>query len=132
MIVHFYPNSWDLAKMVTRTVDGKEVEELYDPNINNVLEEVAKLAATFGLARIIIEGHTDSSMKGNVPLSLVKELSLNRANSVKEALVREYGLDPNQFNVEGMGWERPANPSDPMNQALNRRVEVKVYSAEAG
>jgi hypothetical protein len=29
-----------------------------------------------------------------------------------------------------MGWARPADPSDPDNHAKNRRVEVKVYSAE--
>ena len=97
--------------------DGKTVEELYDPNVNNVLEEIAKLAGQFGAARIIIEGHTDSSMKGQVPAALVKELSLNRANAVKEALVQKYtDLDPNQFNVDGHGLgpagrpERSAQP----------------------
>ena len=48
-------------------VDGKEVEELYDPNVAFVVEEVGKLAGQFGAARIVIEGHTDASMKGQVP-----------------------------------------------------------------
>jgi OOP family OmpA-OmpF porin len=121
-----------LHKKVVREEDGKEAEVLYDPNVDLVLEEIAKLAATFGAARIIIEGHTDSSMKGTVPASLVKDLSLNRANAVKEALVEAFELDPNQFNVEGLGWDRPANEDDPLNQAKNRRVEIKVYPAEAG
>jgi NitT/TauT family transport system substrate-binding protein len=30
-----------------------------------------------------------------------------------------------------MGWDRPADPSDPDNGAKNRRVEIKVYPAEA-
>ena len=55
-------------------MNGKAVEELYDPNVDNVLEEIAKLAGQFGSGRIIIEGHTDSSMKGQVPSTLVKEL----------------------------------------------------------
>ena len=98
-----------------------------------MLEEIAKLAGQFGAARIVIEGHTDSSMRGRVPENLVKELSMNRANAVKEALVEKYkSLDPNQFDVEGMGWDRPADPNDPLNQAKNRRVEIKVYPAEAG
>jgi NitT/TauT family transport system substrate-binding protein len=131
IIVRFFPNSWDLRKKVTRKVDNKDVEELYDPNVDLVLDEVAKLSGQFGAARIIIEGHTDGSMKGQVPASLVKELSLNRANAVKEALVQKYpSLDPNRFAVEGMGWDRPADPNDPDNNAKNRRVEVKVYSAE--
>jgi OOP family OmpA-OmpF porin len=98
--------------------------------VDNVLEEVAKLVGTFGLAQVIIEGHTDSSMKGRVSPNLVKELAHNRASAVKEALVRKYELDANQFAVDGLGWDRPADPNDPLNQAKNRRVEIKVYAAE--
>jgi NitT/TauT family transport system substrate-binding protein len=133
VVIHFFPNSWDLNKKITRTADGgKEVEELYDPNVAFVVEEVGKLAGQYGAARIIIEGHTDGSMKGNIPKSLVQELSLNRANSVKEAIVRKFAsLQPNQFSSAGLGWDRPADPSDPDNGAKNRRVEIKVYPAEA-
>ncbi len=131
VIIHFAPNDWDLDKKVSKIIDGKEVQQLYDPNVENVLEEVAKLAGTFGLARIIIAGHTDSSMKGRVPADLVKELSLNRANAVKQALAKNFDLDPNQFNVEGVGWDEPADSSDTLNQAKNRRVEVKVFSPES-
>ena len=131
VVMHFFPNSWDPFKKVNKTVDGKAVEELYDPNVNNILEEIAKLAGQFGAARIVIEGHTDSSMKGQVPSSLVKELSLNRANAIKEALVQKYtDLDPNRFNVDGVGWDRPADPTDPVNHTKNRRVEIKVLTAE--
>ena len=70
-------------------------------------------------------------MKGKAPDALVKELSLNRANSVKEAVVKEFKLDPNKFNVEGFGWDHPADASDLLNHAKNRRVEVKIYMAEA-
>ncbi len=132
VFIHFFPNSWDLHKKVTKKVDGKDVEEMYDPNVDFVLEDIAKLVGQFGAARIVIEGHTDSSMKGKVPPSLVKELSLHRAKSVMEQLVQKYSLDPNQFGVEGMGWDRPADSNDPENHAKNRRVEVKVYPAEAG
>jgi len=132
VVIHFFPNSWDLNKKVTRSQDGKEVEELYDPNVSFVVEEVGKLSGQYGAARIIIEGHTDGSMRGQVPKGLVQELSLNRANSVKEAIVRKFGsLQPNQFSTAGMGWDKPADASDPENAAKNRRVEIKVYPAEA-
>ena len=114
----------------------KDVEVLYDPNVDFVLEEIAKLVGQFGAARVIIEGHTDSSMQGRAPASLVKELSTNRANAVKEALIKKFDqLDPDQFNVEGRGWEVPApgnDPSDPEFHHKNRRVEIKIYPAEAG
>jgi NitT/TauT family transport system substrate-binding protein len=132
VVIHFFPNSWDLNKKVTRTVSGKEVEELYDPNITFVVEEVAKLAGQYGAARIVIEGHTDGSMKASVPKSLVQELSLNRANAVKDAIFKKFPtLQPNQFSSTGVGWDRPADATDPNNHAKNRRVEVKVYPAEA-
>jgi NitT/TauT family transport system substrate-binding protein len=132
VVIHFFPNSWDVNKKVTRTVDGREVEEMYDPNVGAIVEEVGKLAGQYGAARIIIEGHTDGSMRNQVPKSLVQELSLNRANSVKEAILRKFpSLQPNQFSTSGMGWDRPADASDPENNAKNRRVEVKVYPAEA-
>jgi NitT/TauT family transport system substrate-binding protein len=134
VVIHFFPNSWDLTKKVTRTVDnGKDVEELYDPNVSFIVEEVGKLAGQYGAARIVIEGHTDGSMKGQVPKSLVQELSMNRANAVKEAIVKKFGsLQPNQFSTAGVGWDRPADSADPENAAKNRRVEIKVYPAEAG
>jgi NitT/TauT family transport system substrate-binding protein len=128
VVIHFFPNSADPLATVERTVSGKKVEERYDPNVENVLEEIAQLAGQFGNARIIIQGHTDASMKGQVPVEAVKELSLKRANAIKEALLKKYNdLDPNRFNVDGAGWDRPV---DPLNQTKNRRVEIKVLTAE--
>src|SRR4029077_6228824 len=109
-----------------RNADGKDVEELYEPNVGFVVEEVGKLAGQYGAARIIIEGHTDASMRGQVPKGLVQELSLNRANSVKEAIVRKFNtIQPNQFSAAGAGWDKPADPADPENAAENRRVGNK-------
>lgn len=130
VIIRFFPNSWDVHKKVPKKGKPGD-EEDYDPNVDSVLEEVGKLAGQFGAARIIIEGHTDSSMQGQVPAALVKELSLNRANAVKEALLQRFtALQPERFAAEGMGWDRPADPNDPSNHAKNRRVEIKVYTAE--
>jgi NitT/TauT family transport system substrate-binding protein len=124
VVVHFFPNIWDLRY---RKADG----DLYDPNVDNVLAEVAKLAGQFGAARIVIEGHTDSSMKGTVPFEAVKQLSTQRANAVREELLKKYASIPmNQIAADGVGWQKPADPSDPENHAKNRRVEVKVYPLE--
>ncbi|MEP7352855.1 MAG: phosphate ABC transporter substrate-binding/OmpA family protein [Acidobacteriota bacterium] len=131
VVIHFSSNSWDLTKKVTETINGKPVDNLYDPNSPFVVEEIGKMAGQFGAARIIIEGHADSSMKGRVPEDAVQELSANRANAVKEAILKKFPtLQPNQFTSAGLGWSRPADATDPMNQAKNRRVEVKVYPLE--
>jgi NitT/TauT family transport system substrate-binding protein len=132
VVISFFPNSHELKKKVAKKdASGKDVEVLYDPNVDFVVEEIAKLAGQYGAARIVIEGHTDGSMKGAVDGGLVKDLSLNRANAVKQELVQKFKLTPNQFTVNGLGWDRPADPNDPNNHAKNRRVEVKVYPAEA-
>jgi NitT/TauT family transport system substrate-binding protein len=128
VVIHFFPNSFDPMSTIERVVNGKKVEERYDANVENVLEEIAQLAGQFGSARIIIEGHTDASMKGQVPVEAVKDLSLKRASAIREALLKKYtDLDPNRFNVDGVGWDRPV---DPLNQSKNRRVEIKVLTAE--
>jgi outer membrane protein OmpA-like peptidoglycan-associated protein len=70
-------------------------------------------------------------MKGKVSDKEVKNLSLARAEAVKKALVAKYKFDPNKFTIEGKGWDAPADPSDTLNQALNRRVEIAVYPVES-
>jgi len=130
VVIHFFPNSADLRKKIVRRLDGKEVEEPYDPAVDLVLDEVGALAQQFGNSRIVVEGHTDGSMKGQVPASMVKDLSRQRAGAVQEALVDRFSFDPNRFAADGLGWDRPADPDQPDNHALNRRVEIKVYSAE--
>ena len=130
VVIHFFPNSADLRKKIIRKADGREREEAYDPMVDLVLEEVATLAQQFGNARIVIEGHTDASMKGKVPADMVRELSLERAGAVKNELVGQYKFDDNRFAVDGLGWDRPADSERPDEHSLNRRVEIKVYSAE--
>jgi NitT/TauT family transport system substrate-binding protein len=131
VVINFFPNSADLHKKVPKVVDGRQVEEPYDPAVDAKLEEIAKHAGQLSAARMRIEGHTDSSMRGQVPEELVKELSMNRANSVKEAIVKKYKFDPDKFQVDGLGWSKPADPRDPWNHPKNRRVEVHVFQAEA-
>ena len=130
IVIHFFPNSAELRKKVIRRIDGKDVEEPYDARVELVLDEAGALAKQFGNARIVVEGHTDSSMKGAVPAAMVRELSLERARAVKDALVEKFKFDDNRFAVDGLGWDRPADDDHPDNHALNRRVEIKVYAAE--
>ena len=132
VVVQFFPNSSDLYKKVEkRGPNGEAAEGLYDPNVDFVVEEIAKVSKQYGAARILIEGHTDGSMKNQADPALVKKLAEDRANAVKEAIIKKFQLPPNQFTVNGLGWDRPADPNDPNNHAKNRRVEVRVVPAEA-
>ena len=103
---------------------------MYDPSVDATLEKIGRMVGQYERAQVAIVGHTDSSMKGKVPVQAVKELSNDRAKSVRESLVRKYKFDQNKFIIEGKGWEEPADPADPNNQAMNRRVEIQVFTPE--
>jgi len=108
----------------------------YDATIPATLEEIGKLAGRFGNAYIIIEGNTDASRKGIVPTDLVRQLSYDRADAVRKAIMEQYKFDPNKFKVIGNGWDNPlpgcTDPGNSEHNKKNRRVEVKVFPLEAG
>lgn len=128
--INFYPNSSNIFEPQHDEFGNALASTLYDPNATATLEKVGRLAGQYERAVIAVVGHTDSSMKGKVPRSEVERLSLDRANSVKNALVKKYNFDPNKFVIQGKAWDEPADANDPMNQALNRRVEISVYPPE--
>ncbi len=129
--LHFYPNSWDLRKTITARENGKDIEKPYETGVDAVLEEVGKLAGQYGAANIVVEGHTDGSMRGQVSSQMVKELSGNRAAAVKTEILKKFpNFNANQFSTDGAGWDKPFDANDPNNHALNRRVEIKVIALE--
>lgn len=133
IVIHFPPNEFRIfidANGDIVPLDNTETQ-LYDPNARNVLKEISSLIGQFGTARVIIKGHADSSMRGKGTSGAdVRELSRLRGESLKECLVNLYEIDPNQINVEGFGWDRPADPTDPNNHARNRRVEITIHPSE--
>jgi outer membrane protein OmpA-like peptidoglycan-associated protein len=69
-----------------------------------------------------VVGHTDSL--GTDVYNL--ELSLQRANAVRSALV-EAGVSPDALTVEGAGSTAPIAPNDTEEgRSQNRRIEVEV------
>lgn len=72
--------------------------------------------------KIAIEGHTDD--KGSLTSNL--KLSQNRANSVKEYLVKK-GIATDRITATGLGETKPIVPNDSnANRDKNRRVEFKI------
>jgi NitT/TauT family transport system substrate-binding protein len=128
--INFYPNSANIYEPQHDELGSPLKNTLYDPNVDATLEKVARLSGQYERALIAIVGHTDNSMRGQIPRSEVEKLSMDRANSVRMALINKYKFDPNKFVVEGKGWDEPADPANPQNQALNRRVEISVYPPE--
>lgn len=69
---------------------------------------------------VLIVGHTDSDGADEANLTLSKK----RAESVKNALVKEFGVTANRLTTDGKGESEPAGPNTtPQGKANNRRVE---------
>ena len=90
------------------------------PDSSALLDDIATTLKHFPKWRVRITGHTDS--KGDAAYN--EELSMNRANAIKQALV-ERGIDAARLETLGTGEKQPVASNDtPEGQALNRRVEL--------
>jgi outer membrane protein OmpA-like peptidoglycan-associated protein len=69
---------------------------------------------------VTVEGHTDAA--GGDAYNLA--LSRARAQSVRDYLVRQHGIDAARLRTAGYGEEQPIEGSDPQS-ALNRRVQFR-------
>lgn len=69
--------------------------------------------------RFKIEGHTDA-VGGDV---YNQDLSLRRAEAIKDHLTSQFGVDAGSIEVEGKGKQGLADPSHPDSE-LNRRVRI--------
>ncbi|MCI4667486.1 MAG: OmpA family protein [Bacteroidia bacterium] len=86
------------------------------------LQRVKKFLQLNPRVKVQISGHTDNT--GN--RSSKEELSLNRANSVKDYLIRQ-GIPAYQMRVKGFGMYKPiASNKTAAGRAKNRRVEIEV------
>lgn len=128
--INFYPNSDNIFEPAHDEFGTAVPNTRYDPTVDATLEKIARMVGQYDRSHIAIVGHSDSSMKGKVPEKAVKDLSMDRAKAVSKALVDKYKFANQKFIVEGKGWDEPADSNDPYNQALNRRVEVQVFTPE--
>jgi len=99
----------------TMTEDSKAVVS----EISNILKENTKI-------KFEIAGHTDSRGKDD----LNKQISQDRANSVKEFLI-SLGIDSNRIIAVGYGEEFPIAKDDENGLSeINRRVEFKILGEQ--
>ena len=86
------------------------------------LEKIKEILLENPNGQLIIEGH--SSADGNDKLN--KELSLNRAKSVKDHLIK-LGIDANRLEIISFGAEKPIGDNESISgRKLNRRVQFKA------
>ncbi|MEZ4858698.1 MAG: OmpA family protein [Flavobacteriaceae bacterium] len=93
------------------------------PESYGILREIAEAMKTEPTKNILIVGHTDSDGSENYNLGLSK----NRAASVKNALVNEFGIAAERLTTDGKGESDPvAYNTTPSEKAKNRRTEFIV------
>ncbi len=84
------------------------------------LKGIADVLTANPEVRVKIVGHTDSDGADAANL----DLSKRRGASVKNELVKTFGIDASRLESDGMGESKPVAPNDtPANKAMNRRVE---------
>lgn len=91
------------------------------------IEELAKFLNEYPHTDVTIEGHSDNTGAA----AFNKQLSQKRADSVKQSLINDYGIDAERLTAIGYGIEQPiADNSTAEGRAKNRRVVAKVEAKE--
>lgn len=140
------PNSKEGALVDAKGIDIsyadlQEKEELaniyFDLNSSKIdsrfypeLYQVAKYLEENPDAKVVAEGHTDQTGNDNYN----KELSMKRAESAVQFLVKNFKIDEKRIEIEGFGKEDPLVPGLPSKYDreseagyyMNRRVSFKV------
>jgi outer membrane protein OmpA-like peptidoglycan-associated protein len=88
------------------------------------VDELGKMLSRDDLRseKIVIEGHTDAS--GSAQYN--QQLSMRRAEAIKQYLFYKYGIERNRLVVSGKGEYSPLSGQDPF-AAVNRRVEIHKH-----
>jgi outer membrane protein OmpA-like peptidoglycan-associated protein len=90
------------------------------PESYATVKEIAQVLKENPADKIKIVGHTDSD--GDDALNM--DLSKRRAISVKNELIKTYGIETIRLETDGKGESVPLAPNDNiLNKAKNRRVE---------
>jgi outer membrane protein OmpA-like peptidoglycan-associated protein len=108
------------GKLVSYGIYFDVNKDIVKPESYGTLKGIADILNENPSIRIKVIGHTDSD--GNDASNL--DLSKRRAESVKNNLVKTFGIEPSRIEFDGMGETQPIAPNDNVsNKALNRRVE---------
>lgn len=111
------------GKFVTNAIHFDVNSATIKPESFGILREIAEALKTEPGKNISIVGHTDADGTEQYNIKLSKD----RALSVKNALVNQFGIDTNRLITDGKGEAEPVAPNDSaLNKAKNRRTEFIV------
>ena len=108
------------GKLVTRGITFNVASDQIKPESYGTLKEIAQVLKDNPAVKVKIIGHTDSD--GAAATNL--DLSKRRSASVKNSLIKDFGIDGARMETDGKGASEPASPNtSPEGKANNRRVE---------
>ncbi len=109
------------GKLITYGIYFDVNKDVVKPESYGTLNGIANILKENIDLKVKIVGHTDSDGADAANM----DLSKRRGASVKDALVKDFGIDASRLESDGMGETQPIAPNDtPVNKALNRRVEL--------
>lgn len=146
-------SSFNIADLESRNIVlAEDIEIYFDPQRTNFdflssseeivknkeyLQKISYQMEVLGTTIVKLIGHLDTSKveefksKGAQVYieasAQAKLISKKRAEYVKKLLIDKYKADGERIITEGKGWDSPV---DPLDQAKNRRVEIRFYSFE--
>lgn len=105
-------------------------EAQLQPTALSSLQKLGTLLRKHPEVIFIVEGHTDSF--GSDAYNM--DLSLRRAESVKQWLITQMQIAPNRIQARGFGETRLMAPGtgNEFEQQINRRVEIAIQTPGAG
>ncbi len=108
------------GKLITYGIYFDVNKDVVKPESYGTLKEIAAILNEVPDVKVKIVGHTDADGADAANL----DLSKRRAASVKNELVKSFGVNGDRLVTDGAGEGQPVAANDtPANKALNRRVE---------
>ena len=109
------------GKLITYGIYFDVNKDVVKPESYGTLKEIAAILNEVPDVKVKIVGHTDADGADAANL----DLSKRRAASVKNELVKSFGVNGDRLVTDGAGEGQPVAANDtPANKALNRRVEL--------
>lgn len=108
------------GKFVTRGILFDVNSDKIKPESYGAIKDIANVITENGEVKVQIIGHTDND--GDDAKNM--ELSKKRAEAVKQALIKQFGINGSRLTTDGKGESQPSdNNTSPEGKANNRRVE---------
>jgi outer membrane protein OmpA-like peptidoglycan-associated protein len=108
----------EVKRMILRDIRFEPNKAIMLPGSYESLDKAGQTMLDFPDITVTIEGHAASTGRPDFEQSLSEE----RARSVKQYLVREFGIDPDRISTIGFGSTKPISTD----KAQNRRIEFVV------